>query len=83
MKDTINQKKWIALVRRWPWESHHVGHMPIQNEPSKDYEMSCTIWYHFYNFKNVKYTHEIVLPLGKLHAKVLVKVTLLYGCFSR
>ena len=47
------------------------------------YEMSCTIWYHFYNFKNVKYTHGIVLPLGKLHAKVLVKVTILHGYFSR
>ena len=35
--------------------------------------MRCAIWYHLYNFKNVKNTH----------GGVLLKVTLLHGCFSR
>ena len=37
--------------------------------------MFCSIWYHLYNVKNVKSTHRGVL--------LLVKVTLLRGCFSR
>ena len=31
--------------------------------------MVCAIWYHLYNFKNVKNTHLVVLLLGKLHAE--------------
>ena len=31
-------------------------------------ETFCTIWYHLYNFKNVKNTHGSVLPLVKLEA---------------
>ena len=38
--------------------------------------MFCAIWYHLYNLKNVKNTHEGVLLL-------VLKVTLLHGCFSR
>ena len=30
--------------------------------------MHSTIWYHFYNLKNIKNTHEGVLPLVTLHA---------------
>ena len=30
--------------------------------------MRCTIWYHLYNFKKVKNTHEGVLFLVKLQA---------------
>ena len=41
--------------------------------------MLCAIWYHLYNFKNVKKTHGSVLLLLKLQA---VKATLLHGCFS-
>ena len=37
--------------------------------------MFCSIWYHLYNLKNVKSTHGGVL--------LLLKVTLLHGCFSR
>ena len=37
------------------------------------YVMCCAIWYHLYNFKNVKNTH----------GGVLLKVTHLHGCFSR
>ena len=39
--------------------------------------MCCAIWYYLYSLKNVKYTHRGVLLLVK------VKVTLLYGLFSR
>ena len=38
--------------------------------------MRCAIRYHFCNLKNVKNTHGEVLPL-------LLKATLLHGCFSR
>ena len=34
--------------------------------------MCCAVWYHLYNYKNVKNPHGGAL-----------KVTLLYGCFSR
>ena len=37
------------------------------------YEMRCAVWYHLYNLKNVK----------NIHGGVLLKVTLLHGCFSR
>ena len=37
--------------------------------------MFRSIWYHLYNLKNVKSTHGGVL--------LLLKVTLLHGCFSR
>ena len=40
----------------------------------------CAIWYHLYNVRNVRNTHGGVLLLAKL---LLVKVTFLYGCFSR
>ena len=38
--------------------------------------MRWAIWYHLYNLKNVKNTHGGVLFL-------VLKVTLLHGCFSR
>ena len=40
--------------------------------------MHCVICYHFYNLKNVKNTHGGLLLLA-----TLLKLTLLYGCFSR
>ena len=44
--------------------------------------MLCTIWQHFYNFKNMKNSHEGVLfKSSKL--PTLLKVTLLHECFSR
>ena len=33
-----------------------------------EYVMGCTIWYHLYNFKNVKNTQGGVLILVKLQA---------------
>ena len=39
------------------------------------YVVFCAIWYHLYDLKNVKNTHEGVL--------LLLKVALLHGCFSR
>ena len=39
------------------------------------YVVRCAIWYHLYNLKNVKSTHGGVLLL-------ILKVTLLHGCFS-
>ena len=46
--------------------------------------MLCSIWYHLYNLKNVKNTHERVLSLVNwLKPATLLKVTLLRGCFSR
>ena len=41
----------------------------------------CAICYHFCNFNNVKSTHGGVLLLVKF--LVLLKVTLLHGCFLR
>ena len=52
--------------------------------------MCCAIWYHLYNLKTVKNTHGGVLLLVTLNLKhtrlktaILLKVTLLHGCFSR
>ena len=46
--------------------------------------MRYAIWYHLYNFKDVKSTHEGVLLLVNLQAESLqLKVTVLHGCFSR
>ena len=45
--------------------------------------MLCAIWYHLYNFKNMKNTHGEVLLLVKLKPATLIKVTLPHGCFSR
>ena len=42
----------------------------------------CAIWYHLYNFKNMKNTHGGVLLLVKLHTQTLLKVTLHHECFS-
>ena len=35
------------------------------------YVMLCVIWYHLYNLRNVKNTHEGVLLLVKLQARSL------------
>ena len=43
--------------------------------------MRCAIWYHLCNLKSVKNTNGGVLILVKLQASL--KLTLLYGCFSR
>ena len=46
--------------------------------------MCCAIWYHLSNLKDVKNTHEGLLLLAKLQTPaILLKVTLLDGCFSR
>ena len=37
----------------------------------RKYVMHCAIWYHLYNFKNVKNTHGGVLLLVKLQVKSL------------
>ena len=37
--------------------------------PVPDYVMRCTIWYHLYNIKNMKNTHERVSLLVKLRVK--------------
>ena len=49
------------------------------------YVILCAIWYHLYNFKNVKNTHGGVLLLVKCRVQLanLLKVTLLHGCFAR
>ena len=44
------------------------------------YKTLCAIWYHLYNFKNVKNTYEGVLLLVKLQASLL-KLTLLHWFF--
>ena len=43
---------------------------------SSSHEMLCAIWYHLYNFKNIKNTRGEVLLLAKLQA-------LVYECFPR
>ena len=49
--------------------------------------MGCAIWYHLYNFKNVKSTRGGALLSVKLQVKAkpatLLNVTILQGCFSR
>lgn len=47
------------------------------------YVILCAICCHFYKLKNEENNHEGVLFLVKLHATTLLKVTLLYGFFSR
>ena len=37
--------------------------------------MRCTIWYHLYNFKNLKNNHGGVLILVKLQASHILKQT--------
>ena len=37
------------------------------------YVVRCTIWYHLYNFKNLKNTHGGVLILVKLQATAFTK----------
>ena len=51
----------------------------------KSHMVCYVIWYHLYNLKKVKNTHERVLLLVKLQAKpgTLLKVTLRHGFFSR
>ena len=45
--------------------------------------MLCAIWYNLHNLKNLKNTHGGMILLVKLlHPTTLLKVTLLYGCFS-
>ena len=49
--------------------------------PVSKYGMLCAIWYHLYNFKTVKSTHEGLLLSVKLlafKAVILLKVTLLH-----
>ena len=41
----------------------------INESMSKTNETVCTIWHHFYNFKNVKNTHGEVLLVVKFQAK--------------
>ena len=36
------------------------------------YVVHCAIWYHLYNFKNVRNTHGGVLILVKLQAEALI-----------
>ena len=44
-----------------------IGKSNVQNQ---QHVVHCTIWYHLYNSKNVKNTHEGVLLLVKLQAWV-------------
>ena len=37
------------------------------------YVMRCAIWYHFYNWKNMKNTYGGVLILVKLQASIMLK----------
>ena len=53
--------------------------MKLKFERTRLYVMSCEIWYHLYNFKNVENIHGGVLLLVK--PATLLKVTL-NGCFS-
>ena len=43
----------------------------------------CAIWYHLCDLKNVKNTHEGVIPLESCRLKLAtsLKITLLHGCF--
>ena len=47
--------------------------------------MLCAIWYHLYNLKNVKNIHGGMSRSVRLQVEacILLKVTLLHGCFSR
>ena len=63
-------------------KDHHERLFHAGASHTLSYVMFCTIWYHLYNLKNVKNTHGGVLLLVQLQA-TLLKVALLYGCFSR
>ena len=46
--------------------------------------MRCAIWYHLYNLKSVKITHGRAFENtrgGVLLLVILLKITLLHGCF--
>ena len=57
---------------KWKKRMHH---FPMSQNK---YVILCTIWYHVYNFNNVKNSHARVLLLEKLQA-----ITLFFECFSR
>ena len=42
--------------------------LTLQRSIFRSYAMRCAFWYHLYDFKNVKNTHEGVLLLVKLQA---------------
>ena len=48
-----------------------MGKKLLNNLLNSLYVMRCAIWYHLYNFKNVKKTHGGVLTLVKLQASSL------------
>ena len=45
------------------------------------YVVGCAIWYHLYNFKNVKNTPGGVLLSAGFKPATLLKLTLLHECF--
>ena len=48
---------------------YSVEEFSIRFSPTlSSYEMHCAIWYHLYNLKNEKNTHEGVLLLVKFQA---------------
>ena len=65
----------IFRLKRWGGKQL-IGEMGLKGRDFKglfdnifSYAMRCAIWYHLYNFKNVKTTHGGVFFLVKLHAK--------------
>ena len=53
---------------------------PVLDENSLGHVIRCAIWYNLYNFENMKNSHGGVL---RFEPAILLRVTLLHGCFSR
>ena len=55
---TITHMRWFSLLKWWCMQLLVKSHFL--------FVMSCAIWYHLYNYKNVKNTHGGMLILVKL-----------------
>ena len=61
----------IFQVLRFFWDTAELFYALSRHWNHLSFVMFCVIWYHLYNFKNLKSTHGGVLLLVKLQAKSL------------
>ena len=61
-------KLFYSIEVEWQVKQTFIEAMSIIKKSNCIYVMRCAIWYHLYNFKNVKSIHGEVLILVKLQA---------------
>ena len=66
---------FLKEVKQFAFQKRFLVFPEVYLRAYRSYEMLCAIWYHLYNLKNVKNNYGRLL--------VLLKVSLLHGCFSR